>query len=121
MINLKKIIHRFVQRGLDACSTPQMEESIKKTFANQAKFEVMRSAEMQARARQIIADEEARGEEIPLQRPLEEMEEDDLEQPDDMNGEIEEEEVGQAAEAHVREIISNRNYKRIKFVLRESA
>lgn len=120
MVNLKRIIHRFVQRGVDACSTPQMEESIKKTFANQAKFEVMRSAEMQARARQMIADEEACGEEILPQRPLEEMQEEDLEQPDDMNGEIEEEEVGQAAEARVREIVSDRNFKRIKFVIRET-
>ena len=44
-----------------------MEESIKKTFANQAKFEVMRSVEMQARGTRMIADEEACGEEIPLQ------------------------------------------------------
>ena len=97
-----------------------MEESIKKTFANQAKFEVMRSAEMQARARQMIADEEACGEEILPQRPLDEMQEEDLEQADDMNGEIEEEEVGQAAEARVREIVSDRNFKRIKFVIRET-
>ena len=67
-----------------------------------------------------FADEEACGEEILPQRPLEEMQEEDLEQPDDMNGEIEEEEVGQAAEARVREIVLDRNFKRIKFVIRET-
>ena len=48
------------------------------------------------------------------------MQEEDLEQPDDMNGEIEEEEVDQAPEARVQEIVSDRNFKRIKFALRET-
>ena len=117
--NLKKIIHRFIKRGLDAISTPEMEEAVRRTFKNQARLDMMRSPEMQEKARQMIADESAAGEEAPVQFNLEEMEPDELEEPDDMNGELEVEEVGQQVAAAVEDVVTHPAYKKIKFILKE--
>ena len=82
---------------------------------------MMRSPEMQEKARQMIADEEAAGDEAPVQFNLEEMEPDELEEPDDMNGEMEVEEVGQQVAAAVEDVVTHPAYKKIKFILKEPA
>ena len=112
-------MHRFIKRGLDAISTPEMEEAVRRTFKNQARFDMMRSPEMRERARQMIADEEAAGEEVPDQFNLEEMEPDELEEPDDMNGELEVDEIGQQVVAAVEDVVTHPAYKKIKFILKE--
>ena len=117
--NLKKILHRFIKRGLDAISTPEMEEAVRRTFKNQARLDMMRSPEMQEKARQMIADEEAVGQEAPAQFNLEEMGPDELEEPDDMDGNLEVDEIGQQVAAAVEDVVTHPAYKRIKFILKE--
>ena len=47
------------------------------------------------------------------------MEPDDLEEPDNMNGELEVEEFGQEVAAAVEDVVTHPAYKRIKFILKE--
>ena len=42
-----------------------------------------------------------------------------MEEPDDMNGELEVEEVGQQVAAAVVDVITHPAYKKIKFILKE--